>query len=148
MLSGIILLVISGFVCKGYSTYNTTLWGFPMVALSYGLILVAVVCPASPVYRFKSFVTSQIASLSYAIYLSHKIIIHLVQNIIEKAGMDKNSNVSMLICFACIVAGALLSRYLIEKPAMQMRDVVLRRLKEYRALEIKAEAVRFPPRGG
>ncbi len=137
MFSGIILLVTSGFVCKGYSTYNTTLWGFPMVALSYGLIVAAVVCPSSPVYRFKSFVTSQIASLSYAIYLSHKIIIHVVQNGIEKAGLDKNSNIAMLICFACIIAGALLSRYIIEQPAMRIRNVVLRRLKLHNKKEIE-----------
>jgi peptidoglycan/LPS O-acetylase OafA/YrhL len=144
MFSGIVLLVISGFVCKGYSTYNTTLWGFPMVALSYGLILAAVVCPASPVYRFKSFVTSQIAALSYSIYLSHKIIIHLVQNVIEKAGMDKNSNLSMLICFVCIIIGGLLSRYIIERPAMRLRNVVLNRLKSRQNsnVNIEAEAVR------
>ena len=138
MFSGIILLLTSGFVCKGYSTYNTTLWGFPIVALSYGLIVAAVVCPSSSIYRFKSFVTSQIASLSYAIYLSHKIIIHVVQNGIEKAGLDKNSNVAMLICFVCIIAGALLSRYMIERPAMRMRDIVLRRLKLHNKKEIEA----------
>jgi peptidoglycan/LPS O-acetylase OafA/YrhL len=139
MLSGIVLLTVSYFVCEGYSTYNTTLWGFPLVALSYGLILAAVVCPSSPVYRFKSYVTSQIAVLSYSIYLTHKIVIHLVQHVIEKAGMDKNSNLAMLICFICIVMGALLSRYLIEKPAMRVRDIVLRRLRSKKRLK-NAEA--------
>jgi peptidoglycan/LPS O-acetylase OafA/YrhL len=137
MLSGMILLVISYFVCEGYSTYNTTLWGFPLVGLSYGLILAAIVCPSSPVYRFKSYVTSQIAVLSYSIYLTHKIVIHVVQNMIEKVGIDKNSNLAMLICFICIIAGALLSRYLIEKPAMRLRDIVLRRLKTAQRRELE-----------
>ncbi|HEY4195670.1 MAG TPA: acyltransferase [Mucilaginibacter sp.] len=151
MLLGIVLLIAAGLLCKGYSTYNTSLWGFPLVALSYGLILATVVCPTSPVYRFKSFITSQIASLSYAIYLSHKIIIHLVQNLIEKVGMDKNSNLAMLICFVCIVVGALLSRYLVEKPAMRIRDVILARTRSKgkpNVVNIEAEAVRFPPWGG
>ncbi|WP_426668777.1 acyltransferase family protein [Mucilaginibacter sp. McL0603] len=126
MLFGIILWVISYLVCRGYSTYNTTMWGFPLIAVSYGLILAAVVCPASPVYRFKSYVTAQIATLSYSMYLTHKIVIHVVQNLIEKAGMDKNSNLTMLICLVGIIAGALLSRYLIEKPAMYARDRLLK----------------------
>jgi peptidoglycan/LPS O-acetylase OafA/YrhL len=137
MFSGIFLWAMSYLVCEGYATYNTTIWGFPLIALAYGLILAAVVCPASPVYRFKSYVTSQIAALSYAMYLTHKIVIHVAQNLLQGAGMDKNSNLMMLICFVCIIAVALLSRYLIEKPAMRMRDRFLRRMKEAGRKEIE-----------
>ena len=35
----------------------------------------------------------------------------------------------MLICFVCVIAGALLMRYLIEKPALWVRNRVLARLK-------------------
>ncbi|HEY4194553.1 MAG TPA: acyltransferase [Mucilaginibacter sp.] len=136
LFSGIILLAASGFVCKGYSTYNTTLWGFPMVALSYGLILAAVVCPSSPVYRFKSFVTEQVAAFSYSIYLSHKIVIHLVQNLFGNMGLDKNSNLMMLICIVAIVAAALIMRYAIERPALKLRNSIL-------GLSPKSEALEF-----
>ena len=140
MLLGIVLWVISYLVCKGYSTYNTTMWGFPLIALSYGLILAAVVCPASPVYRFKSYVTAQIATLSYCMYLTHKIVIHVIQNLIEKAGIDKNSNLTMLICLMGIIAGALLSRYLIEKPSMRVRDIILQKLKDSRLKKVELVA--------
>ena len=137
MLSGIALWVVSYLVCKGYSTYNTTMWGFPLIALSYGLILAAVVCPASPVYRFKSYVTSQIATLSYSMYLTHKIMIHVVQNQLQNVGFDKNSNLTMLICLMGIILGALLSRYLIEKPAIYARDIILQKLKEARLKKVE-----------
>ncbi len=140
MFSGIILWTVSYLVCKGYSTYNTTIWGFPLIALSYGLILAAVVCPASPVYGFKSYITAQIATLSYSMYLTHKIVIHVIQNLIEKAGIDKNSNLTMFICLVGIIAGALLSRYVIEKPAMRLRDIVLQRLKESRLKKVELVA--------
>jgi peptidoglycan/LPS O-acetylase OafA/YrhL len=140
MFSGVVLWVISYLVCKGYSTYNTTMWGFPLIAVSYGLILAAVVCPASPVYRFKSNVTAQIATLSYSMYLTHKIVIHVVQNLVEKAGIDKNSNLTMLICLTGIIAGALLSRYIIEKPAMYARDIILQKLKESRLKKVELVA--------
>jgi peptidoglycan/LPS O-acetylase OafA/YrhL len=136
LFSGIVLLVASGFVCKGYSTYNTTLWGFPMVALSYGLILAAVVCPSSPVYRFKSYVTEQIAAFSYSIYLSHKIVIHLVQNLFSNMGLDKNSNLMMLICIVAIIAAALIMRYVVERPALKLRNRILK-------LNSKSEVLEF-----
>ena len=140
MFSGIALWVVSYVVCKGYSTYNTTMWGFPLIALSYGLILAAVVCPASPVYRFKSYITAQIATLSYSMYLTHKIVIHVVQNLVEKIGVDRSGNLTMLICLICIIVGALLSRYLIEKPAIYARDIVLQRLKESRLKKVELVA--------
>ncbi|HVW15202.1 MAG TPA: acyltransferase [Mucilaginibacter sp.] len=128
LLLGIILLIISGLVCKGYSTYNTTMWGFPLVGLSYGLILAAVVCPSSFVYHFKSFVTSWLATLSYSIYLSHKIVIHLTQTVLEHEGLDKNSNLAMALCFLAIIAMAVLMRYAIEKPALMVRNNILNKL--------------------
>jgi peptidoglycan/LPS O-acetylase OafA/YrhL len=140
MLSGIVLWVISYLVCKGYSTYNTTMWGFPLIAVSYGLILAAVVCPACPVYRFKAYVTAQIATLSYSMYLTHKIVIHMVQNLIEKSGIDKNSNLTMLICLTGVIGGALLSRYLVEKPSIWVRDIVLQKLKEARLKKVELVA--------
>lgn len=126
LLLGVVLLIAAGFVCKGYSTYNTTLWGFPLVGLSYGLILAAVVCPSNPVYRFKSFVTGWLASLSYSMYLTHKIVIHLTQNWFSRTGVDKNSNLMMLISMIAVVAFALLMRYAIEKPALVLRNKILK----------------------
>jgi len=130
LLIGVVLLVIAGFICKGYSTYNTGMWGFPLVGLSYGLILAAVVCPSSFVYHFKSFITGWLATLSYSIYLSHKIVIHVTQNWLSSMGMDKDSNLTMLVSMIAVVAAALVMRYAIEKPALKLRDVVLSRLKK------------------
>lgn len=128
LFAGIILLVVSGFVCKGYSTYNTAIWGFPLVGLSYGLILASAVCPSNMLYRFKLFVTTWLATLSYAIYLSHKIVIHVTQNGLSDIGLDKNSNLTMVICAAAVVTAALIIRYTIEKPALLLRNKILSRL--------------------
>ena len=127
MVSGVCLLVMSGLVCKNYSTYNTAIFGFPMIALSYGLILAAVVCPANRLYSFKSYITNQIAALSYAIYLSHKIVIHMVQKLLGNLGLDENSNLMMLSCITAAILAALLMRYLIEKPAFKLRNNILKR---------------------
>ena len=109
------------------ATLRNTLWGYPLVAAGYGLVVAAFVCPSNILYKAQSVITSQLAALSYGIYLSHKLIIHAVQHLLEKAGMDKNSNLAMLCCVACCIAGALLLRYLVEKPSLKLRDRVLAR---------------------
>jgi len=129
LLFGLILLVASGFICKGYSTYNTTMWGFPLIAISYGLILAAVVSPSCFVYRFKSFITSQLAALSYSIYLSHKMVIHVTQNLFSNMGVGKDSNLMMVICAVTIVMMALAMRYIIEKPSLKLRNSILQKWK-------------------
>jgi peptidoglycan/LPS O-acetylase OafA/YrhL len=129
LLIGVISLIVAGFVCKGYSTYKATLWGFPLVGVAYGLILAAVVCPANFVYHFKSFITSWLATLSYSIYLSHKIVIHVTQNWFSRLGIDKSSGLMMLISIMAVVAFALIMRYVVEKPALAVRNKILKKIK-------------------
>lgn len=129
LLIGVSSLAAAGFICSRYSTYNTTLWGFPLVGLSYGLILAAVVCPSNFVYYFKSFVTNWLATLSYSIYLSHKIVIHVTQNLFSRLGIDKSSCLMMLISITAVIAFALIVRYVIEKPALAVRNRILGNIK-------------------
>jgi len=125
--TGLLIVFAAWLLCPEQSTYNTVILGFPLVALGYGLILAAFVSPDNIFYRLQSKVTSLIATLSYSIYLSHKIVIHLVQNLLAKAGLDRNSNIAMLVCVVCVIAGALVIRYVFEKPALALRNVVLAR---------------------
>ncbi|WP_214073839.1 acyltransferase [Mucilaginibacter sp. dw_454] len=127
MVAGVLLLIPACFICTPQATFRTTIWGYPLIAISYGLIVAAIVCPANVFYDVKSWLTRQIAMLSYGIYLTHKLIIHLTQHLLDKTGMDKNSNVMMLCSIVCCIAGALVLRYVIEKPSLRIRDKVLGR---------------------
>jgi peptidoglycan/LPS O-acetylase OafA/YrhL len=127
LLTGVLLVFAAWLLCPQQSTYNTVIFGFPLVSLGYGMILAAFVSPNNIFYRLRSKVTGLIATLSYSIYLSHKIIIHVVQNLLQMAGLDRNSNITMLICVACVIAAALVMRYVIEKPALKLRNWVLAR---------------------
>lgn len=122
---GVFMLIASFELCKVYASYNTAIFGFPIISVAYGLVLTAFVSPRCVFYRVKSKITGLIATLSYAIYLSHKIVIHLVQTQIERFGYDKNSVFAMVICIVCVLLAALLIRYLIEKPALKMRNKIL-----------------------
>jgi len=126
---GICMLIVAFQLCQVYASYNTAIFGFPIISVAYGLVLAAFVSPSCIFFRIKSKITSLIATLSYVIYLSHKIIIHLVQKLLENLGLDKNSVLALLICAICVIATALLMRYLIEMPALRLRNTVLGRLK-------------------
>jgi peptidoglycan/LPS O-acetylase OafA/YrhL len=128
--AGVILLFAAWEICHVYASYNTSTYGFPVIALGYGCVLAAFVSPSCIFYRVKSRLTAEIATLSYAIYLSHKIVIHLVQKYAETIGLDKNSILVMVLCVSCVGSVALLMRYVIEKPALRMRNNVLAKWKK------------------
>jgi peptidoglycan/LPS O-acetylase OafA/YrhL len=127
---GAALLFAAWKICIVYASYDTSTYGFPIIALGYGCVLAAFVSPSCIFYRLKSRLTAEIATLSYAIYLSHKIVIHLVQKYAETIGLDKNSILVMMLCVICVASVALLMRYVIEKPALQMRNCVLTKWKK------------------
>ncbi|WP_221452800.1 acyltransferase family protein [Mucilaginibacter sp. FT3.2] len=128
MVAGLAILIAAYFVGTPQASFRNTIWGFPLIAVGYGLIVAAVVCPGNILYNAKSKVTSQIATLSYGIYLIHKLMIHVTQIVLEKAGIDKNSNLMMLCCLLSTIAGALVLRYAIEKPSLKLRNAVLKKI--------------------
>jgi peptidoglycan/LPS O-acetylase OafA/YrhL len=128
MLLGLAVLTVAYFICTPQDNFYTCIFGFPLISLAYGLILAAIVCPSNILFTLKSWVTSQVATLSFSLYLIHKIAIHLTQNIFAKTGIDKNSNLMMLLCIIASIAAALIMRYVIEKPSLCVRDRILKQI--------------------
>ncbi|WPU93268.1 acyltransferase [Mucilaginibacter sabulilitoris] len=129
MFLGLIVLIAAYFICKPESSFNTGIWGFPVVSLGYGIIVAAMVCPSNVLFNLKSIITAQLATLSYGIYLSHKLVIAFMQNVLEKTGIARDSNLMMMFCITGSIAGALILRYVIEKPSLKIRDKILNKWK-------------------
>jgi peptidoglycan/LPS O-acetylase OafA/YrhL len=123
---GVALLTLTYFSFSDLGTYSTSIWGFPLISIGYGFFVLGAISPSSFLYQWNSRVTTLIASLSYGIYLSHKGVIHIVQELFTKSGVDKNGNLVFLVCMIACVAVAWLLNLSIEKPFMKMRDKVLR----------------------
>ena len=123
------LLIFTGmyFVFTGQQTFSATVFGIPSVDFSYGLLVLGALCPSGFLYKFKSSVTSYIAALSYALYLSHKRIIHVTQEEFAKLHIAKDSNLMFIICIATSIAGAVVLNTLIEKPFLRLRGKILKR---------------------
>ncbi|UWX61204.1 acyltransferase [Chryseobacterium oranimense] len=122
---GAVLLGISFWICNDQVSEKASIFGFTFVAASYGILLMSSVSRSSFLFRSKSYITAQIAGLSYAIYLSHKGIIHIIQYVIRQLGMEVSGNISLLICLAGCIAGGLLYRFMIENPSSKLKYRIL-----------------------
>lgn len=125
---GIVLLGISFWVCNEQASKTASIFGFTLVAVSFGFILMAAVSPSSFLYRTKSYITAQLAALSYAVYLSHKGIIHLVQEGFDYFKLETSDNISLIVCLFTCILGGVFYRFVIEKPFSVLKTKALKRI--------------------
>jgi peptidoglycan/LPS O-acetylase OafA/YrhL len=123
---GIMLLGISFWVCDEQASKTASVLGFTMVAVSYGMILMAAISKSSFLYRSRSSITTQLAALSYAVYLSHKGIIHMIQESLDYFKLETSDNISLLLCLFVCILGGLFYRFVIEKPFSMIKTKVLK----------------------
>ena len=76
LFSGVVLIICSYFLCADQFSFSASVFGFPLIAFAFGLIVASGAVSNSLLNRFTSRVTSRLATLSYAIYLVHKATIH------------------------------------------------------------------------
>ena len=127
ILAGILVLAGAYFYCTQFGTFSTTIFGFPVIALGYGLLVFGAVSPTCFLYQWNSKITTFISTLSYALYLSHKILIHSSQKMALACGVEKNSTTMFLICLTFCVAGALMLNLTVERPFLKWRGNFLRK---------------------
>jgi peptidoglycan/LPS O-acetylase OafA/YrhL len=126
ILLGVLVLIAAYYVNQDEASIISVVFGYPAVAVGYGLMVMAAVHPSSILYKYRSAVTEKIATLSYSLYLSHKGLMPLIQRLVSPYGIEPNSNLMMLICFIVVAIGAILLHMLVEKPFLRMRDRVLK----------------------
>jgi peptidoglycan/LPS O-acetylase OafA/YrhL len=125
ILSGLLVLTAAYFLCEDQSRFSASVFGFSVVSIGYGLMVAGAVSPGSFLSRWKSSITGFIATLSYAIYLTHKGVFHLVQQVADSMQWETNSNWVLLICVIACLLGAWLLHIIIEKPFMKWRRKML-----------------------
>jgi peptidoglycan/LPS O-acetylase OafA/YrhL len=105
------------------------IFGYPAIAIGYGALTLAALSPSCFLYRYSSPVTALIARLSYAIYLTHKQLIHLTHEVLSRHGIDNDSYLSFWICVAICLIGGWILHLLVERPFLRLRDRLLTRRK-------------------
>jgi peptidoglycan/LPS O-acetylase OafA/YrhL len=91
-----------------------------LIAVGYGFIVIGAISPNSFLFKWNSKATTLIATLSYAIYLTHKGIIHMTHQLL--AGYKIESNLMLIICIMTCIIGAYLLNWSVEKPFMKLRN--------------------------
>lgn len=125
MLAGVAVLAGAWFLEQEQTSFLASVVGYPVISLGFGLLVAGAVSPSTFLYRYASILTSKLAALSYALYLSHKIVIHLVQQGMERMGVDTTSHMVWLTCLLACLSVAWALNEAIEKPFLKMRDRVL-----------------------
>jgi peptidoglycan/LPS O-acetylase OafA/YrhL len=121
LLAGLGVLTGAYFLCYDEHTYHASVYGFAVVAIGYGLLVMGAISSNTFLYKRGSQITTFIATISYGIYLCHKGVIHVTQTVLAANGMDINSNATMAICIlACIIAAVILY-FVVERPFMKWR---------------------------
>lgn len=122
------LAVLTGayFLCYNEASYAASVFGFPLVAIGYGLLVMGAISPVCWLYRLESRATTLIATLSYVLYLSHKGVIHVTQEWTTQLGMNVSSNgVLVISLFTCLLAAWILHRF-VEQPFMRWRKQLIK----------------------
>lgn len=127
--AGVFVLISASFLCENQITFSASVLGFPLVDFGYALLVIGAISPTTFLYKISSKTTIKIAALSFAVYLTHKIIIHQTQEQFSKLNIDKESNLMFLLCIITCFLGAFLLNELVELPFLRWRSLLLRREK-------------------
>jgi len=119
------LLVLTGayFLCDNQMTFNASVFGFPLIAIGYGFMVTGAVSPTSFLYKWNSKITTFIATLSYATYLTHKGVTHITHQLLADFKID--NNLMLLICIVTCLSFANLLQLTVEKPFMKLRNRII-----------------------
>ncbi|WP_428225011.1 acyltransferase family protein [Flavobacterium sp.] len=120
---GVTIMTCAYFLCEDLQTFNASIFGFPVVAIGFGGIVLSAISPTSFLYQWNSKFTTLTATLSYAIYLTHKGVIHTTHYILKNSKID--SNIMLLISLLTCFGFAYVFHLIIEKPFMKLRNQLI-----------------------
>lgn len=133
-LVGLALLYCSYVLSTDQYSFVAAMFSFPLIAAAYGCLLIAAVSPSSVLHRVRLATTSLIATWSYSIYLTHKGVIHLSQELSTRCGLAPDSGITFILATVFCLVVAWLLHAAVERPCMQLRARVLSRLRTMQAL--------------
>jgi peptidoglycan/LPS O-acetylase OafA/YrhL len=121
-----LILASAYFLCLNEQSFKASVFGFPLVSIGYGLMVIAAISPTCFLCKFRSNITTAIATLSYSLYLAHKFVTHVTQEQLSKFNIEKNSNLMFLICIITTLAFSFLMNRIIEKPFLRLRNALIK----------------------
>ena len=133
LLTGLILLTGGYFATRELISFGAAVFGFPLVSVAYGFIVLAALSPTCVLYRYPLRISSIIATLAYTIYLTHKQLNHLVRQALAQYQFADDSVALFLICIVVAVIGGIVLHLAVERPFLILRDRYIGKAKPIRA---------------
>lgn len=99
--------------------------GFPLLAWGLGMIVASALSRNGLLARWRVPGAQTLATLAFSLYLTHKEIAHLVRTVFPHITDAKGWQSWMLYTVFCLAAAALLY-LLVERPALRLRDRILK----------------------
>lgn len=125
LIVAVTIFIATYFLLGDEESFAASVFGFPLVDIGYGVIVLAALSPSCFLYKYESKITTKIATLSYGIYLIHKIVIHVMQTQLIRYNLHDDSNLIFIICVVAIFITSLLLNEIIEKPFLKLRKKIL-----------------------
>jgi peptidoglycan/LPS O-acetylase OafA/YrhL len=122
LVGGVTTLCLAALICANQESFSSSVFGFPLIALGFGALVVAALSPDCFLYRKASFITRTIAILSYSIYLVHKIVIHVIQGQAGRLRLNVDGTPMFFLCVIATLLTAWVLYIAIERPFMILRD--------------------------
>ena len=122
---GMAVLAASYFVCDDMYSFHAAVFGFPMVAVGYGLVVMAALSPSFFLYRMHFKTASFTSLLAFSIYLTHKQLIHLTRLALKNSNIENDSHVLLGICIVVAILGGIILHTIVERPFLKLREKLL-----------------------
>ena len=123
LLAGIGMLALTwSMLLEDHYGYMMTVIGYPMLGVSFSLLLIAALSPGSLLQRCRVPGAASIALWSYAIYLTHKQLCVLMRVPLRTYGWGPDSWQAIAVMAAASVLVGWLLYLLVETPFMKLRD--------------------------
>jgi peptidoglycan/LPS O-acetylase OafA/YrhL len=118
-LAGLGISAFAMWLFRDRLAFTANVFGFPLLALGLGLLLIASVSPASLLSKARGF--GFIATLAYSMYLTHKEIINLDQKYLLRY-TGSSDWMALLFYFATSFLVASVLYFAVERPFLRLRE--------------------------
>ncbi len=122
--AGIAVLIGAFWVCQSMFSFATAMIGYPLLAMGFGLLVMACLSPRSILSRRRFFGATTGATLAYSIYLTHKEVMHLDHKYLSR-WIPLNGIVGWSVYLGSFLIVAGLLYFCIERPGLRLRDRLL-----------------------
>jgi len=124
--AGILVVGFSFWLCQDMTSFSTAVFGFPLLAVGFGLLVMSCLCPDSFLAKHRFYGASIGATLSYSTYLTHKEVMHL-DRLYFGSFVRMDGPAGLAIYAVTFLGAACVLYFCVERPFLRLRDKILTR---------------------